>query len=563
MRNKPKNYKKGFKKGLILIPILVIAGLVLSASNDSFYFKVNKSFDIFGSIFRELSSNYVLGLEPDELINAGIEGMLAKLDPYTVYYDESETSDLDVITHGNYTGLGITVGYRDSMITVIGIHDGYSAHRSGLRVGDRIYKIDSTIVLNLPTSKLRQYTRGKPGAKANLLVIREGLKDTLHIGLVREQIHLNNVAYSGFLNDSIGYIKLERFSRQSANEVKSAISDLRNSGKLSALVLDLRYNPGGLLESAVEISEIFLKKGSMIVSTKGRNSRTMYEYRSRVEPIEKDLPLAVLINDYSASASEIVAGALQDHDRAIVLGKTSFGKGLVQSLFDLPYRSKLKMTTARYYTPSGRCIQKVDFEKNITSTSLRPDIDTAIFYTDNGRKVIEYNGITPDSIIKEPDYPELIKDFGKENMLFNFATAYSAKIDSLPEDFTYSNKLIDQFKQYLKDKNYHFNSISNKILNEVKEIAKNDDYSPKTKRKITELDSLIRLEYDTNVDKYSESIGKILEKEIVKRFYPEGQLIRRNLADDKVIESTLKLFSPEKYNKILAIHPGLENNDDN
>ncbi len=554
---------KKYNKALIIIPALVIAGLVLSGSNDSFYFKVNKSFDMFGSIFRELSSNYVLDLEPDELINAGIDGMLAKLDPYTTYYDETETSDLDVITNGNYTGLGITVGFRDSMITVIGVHDGYSAHRSGLRVGDRLYKIDSTVVLNLPTSKLRQYTRGKPGAKANLLVIREGIEDTLHIGLVREQIHLKNVPYSGFLNDSIGYIKLERFSRQSANEVKAAIADLRQSGNLTALVLDLRYNPGGLLEAAVGVSELFLEKGSVIVSTKGRNSRTEYEYRSRVEPIEQDIPLAVLINDFSASASEIVAGAMQDHDRAIVLGKTSFGKGLVQSLFDLPYRGKLKMTTARYYTPSGRCIQKVDFEKKIKSSSHRSELDTVIFYTDNGRKVIEYNGITPDSIIEGPDYPELITDFGKENMMFNFATAYSANIDSLPEDFIYTDELIEQFKTYLSEKNYHFNSRSSKLLDKIKDIAEEDEYSELTKQEISGLDSLIRLEYNTDVDKYAESIGKILEKEIIKRFYPGDQLIRRNLADDKVIESTLKLFSPENYNKILAIQPDMEAEDDN
>ncbi len=360
--------------------IFIISMAVISfgfTAND--YYKINKSFDIFGALFREVAANYVLEIDPEILIKSGIEGMLATLDPYTEFYDDANEDDLELLTNGTYTGFGFTVANIDSLLTIISLREGNSAFANKLRIGDKIYSIDSTVVLHMDIDNLKKYTRGKSGSKALVKILRDGIKDTLSFTLTRENINLPNVTYSGFMKNNIGFIKVERFSKNTALDVRLAINSLRSQNKLSGLVIDLRDNPGGLLAAAVSLCEIFVPKGSLIVSTKGNSPNFNNEYRSMMDPSEPDLPLAILINESSASASEIVAGAIQDLDRGLVIGRRSFGKGLVQSIIDLPYKTSLKITTSKYYTPSGRCIQKIKYGDLYSKKEIKENTDTTIF----------------------------------------------------------------------------------------------------------------------------------------------------------------------------------------
>ncbi|MGA2298961.1 MAG: S41 family peptidase, partial [FCB group bacterium] len=471
-------------KVLLIIFFLITGSLVLSASNDDYYFKINKSFEIFGAVIRELSSNYVDEIDPEDMIDDGIDGMLKNLDPYTTYIDNKDNEDLDIITNGSYSGLGITVSIRDSMLTIIDIHDGFSAQRNGVRIGDRIYKIDSVNLLHQSTDELRKYTRGKPGTTVILWVIRNGMKDTIAITLQREEIKINNVSYSGMINDSVGYIKLDRFSRFSAEEVRNALNELKRNDKFHCLILDLRDNPGGLLESAVAISEIFLKSGSPIVSTKGRNHKEERMYRSVLPPVDKDTRLAVLINRMSASASEILAGAIQDLDRGIIVGERSFGKGLVQTIFDLPYNNSLKITTAKYYTPSGRCIQRLDFHNKVKSNIDKSD---SIFHTKNGRIVIESNGIMPDSLVNEKPFSDFTKQLLRDDVFFDFANDYSSELKKLPEGFQVNPKLISLFKDYINKKNKKYDTPLRAKILELEKLAKEENVSQKMYKEIENL----------------------------------------------------------------------------
>lgn len=359
------------KKYTIIISILA-ASFILFGFNDLDYFKVNKGFEVFSAILKEVNKNYVSEIDSEELFDAAINGMLDELDPYTSYYPEKDKEDIELITFGQYVGFGINIRHINERVTVTGISDDFMAYESGLRVGDILYMIEDSQVEYLSSEELKKFTQGTSNSIANVKVIR--LQDTVDIKLTRHNVEVSNISYYGLLNDGIGYIKLERFSRNSANQFRKAYFDLFHSNDLKGLVIDLRDNPGGLLEAALDICEMFVPKGSIMLSTKGRTNIRNYTYKSYSEPIDLETPLCVIINENSASASEIVAGCLQDYDRAIITGEQSFGKGLVQTVMELPYNSNLKITTAKYYTPSGRCIQKIEYN-NIEKDLL----DTAVF----------------------------------------------------------------------------------------------------------------------------------------------------------------------------------------
>jgi carboxyl-terminal processing protease len=544
--------KKIINKFLPLTAILIFSVFIV-ASNDNLYFKINRSFEIFGAIFREVSSNYVEEIEPNELIKSGIEGMLKDLDPYTVFYDLNDIDDIDILTTGAYTGLGITVSVRDSMLTVVGLRDGFSAQRCGLRIGDHLYKIDSTVVLNITTKDLRLFTRGSPGSTLKLWVLRDGIKDTLFFKIPREQINMSSVTYSGIIDGDVAYIKLERFSRNSGDEVRLAINEMMKKRKFNGLILDLRDNPGGLLESAVSICELFLPKGSNIVTTRGRNQSESYTYRSYQSPLVPDLPLAVLINEYSASASEIVAGAIQDYDRGLIIGKRSYGKGLVQSVFELPYHTNLKMTTAKYYTPSGRCIQKVEglrisFKNNKNSSG----IDTSIFFTKNNRRVYEYKGILPDTIVEEKNLSDFVSELVRNNFIFNFANSFSATKDSLSDDFVVNKSLLEKFQQFAESKSFSYKSDITKNIIKLKSLAQNSYFTGRITEKINVLERSIKEEEKELFRKYYPEISSQLETEIFSRFRSQKDMIARNLMFDNTVKTAKDILQSNNYKKILV-----------
>jgi carboxyl-terminal processing protease len=525
-----------------------------TGSSDDHYYKINKSFDLFGAVFKQITNNYVIEIDPEELVLDGINGMLESLDPYTTYLDEYESEDIDLLTHGSYVGLGITVSNIDSMLTIVRVRDGFSANRNGLRPGDRIYKVDGDLLLYSNTDDLRKYTRGKPGSTLEMTYIRDGINDTVTVDLPREEIIVDNISYYGMLSDSIGYIKLERFSRFSAKEMKDAINEMKRDNPLTGIVLDLRDNPGGLLEAAVSVCELFVDDSSAIVTTKSRFSVGEKVYKSKNKPVAADLDLAVLINNNSASASEIVAGAVQDLDKGIILGERSFGKGLVQSVFNLPYNSSLKMTTSRYFTPSGRSIHSIKYDpkrRNFNKADF-PDDSSHVFYTKNGRPVFESKGITPDSIISDRPYSEYVSQLYFKNHFFNFATIYSSRLNNLPENFVVNDKILHQFKKYIEAKEFEYESkltIEVKILEEAaKEEGLGDNVLEQIEKLSTEINNFSKDAFD----KHKDDISRVLYMEIASRFFTEKQMVAESIKKDTLLTTAMDLLQPYSYDLLLT-----------
>ncbi|MCK5457721.1 MAG: S41 family peptidase, partial [Melioribacteraceae bacterium] len=391
-----------FNKKVLSLIVITYIGVTGFISQDSdIYFKISKSIDIFGKVYKEVTLNYVDDVNPENFMISGIKGMLSSLDPYTNYIDETMKKDFDVVTTGKYGGIGTSVGWRNNKITILELMEGYPAQRQGLRVGDAIVKVDSIELSKENYEKLSSYLKGEPGKIIQLTIERDGIEDYLLFEIVLEEIIVKNLTYYGFVpkNSDIAYLKLSGFSRSASTEVKNALVELSKKKKIGGVILDLRGNPGGLLDQAIDICEKFLNKDQLIVSVTGRKKQSSTEYYAEEEPLVKDEKVVVLINGGSASASEIVAGALKDHDRGVIVGSQSFGKGLVQTVLPLSFNTSLKITTAKYYTPSGRCIQKIDYTKDIDMFDGDKKVEDQEYYTDNMREVFANGGIVPDTII--------------------------------------------------------------------------------------------------------------------------------------------------------------------
>jgi carboxyl-terminal processing protease len=540
------------KKLIYFITILLAAILLFGFTKDS-YFKINKSFDVFGAIFREVSANYVLEVDPELLIKGAIQGMLATLDPYTEFYDASDQEDLEILTSGTYTGFGISLSNIDSMITITEVRDGYSASLAGVRVGDRIFKIDDTEVLNQDYNDIKDFIKGTAGSKSTFLILRDGNPDTLKFELSRKQIQLDNISYYNMLDSNTGYIKIDRFNSTVANDFRFSLAELKRKNKLSSLVIDLRDNPGGLLDPAVQICELFLPIGSVVVNTKGRDGKDLYTYKSDTKPIEPDLPLVVMINENSASASEIIAGAMQDYDRAVIVGNRSYGKGLVQTILPIPYKGNLKITTAKYYTPSGRCIQRIKFAEQYQQKSLVQDSpDSNIYFTQKGRKVYESTGINPDTGSTRKVVTEIINDLYLKLMFFKFANYYTGNLNELPQNFKNDDKLFENFQKYLIKNNYVFQSEAEVLLKRLKEISEETKYSKNFDKGLQVIKKELENESLLLLSKSKEDVLRYLDFEIRVRFSTEKDMISRLLKIDTELELAKSVLRKDVYNRILS-----------
>ncbi len=531
------------------IPSFSTSGL---KSEDDQYMKINKAFELYGAVFRQLAAYYIVEVDPEDLMTEGINGMLTSLDPYTNYIKESESDDIDFITNGSYSGIGVTVGIIDSMLTVIDIQEGFSAQKHGIKIGDIIYKADSSVVINKTNDELKEFTRGAPGTKVKITVLRNFNHDTLAYDVPREEIKVKNIFYSGFVNDSIAYIRLLRFTRTSAQEVRSALAELRRLKKPAGLILDLRDNPGGLLESAVEICEMFVPENSPIVTTRGRIKSDERLYKSSIKPFEPDLPLAILIDGGSASASEIVAGAIQDLDRGVIIGERSFGKGLVQSVFDLPFNSNLKVTTAKYYTPSGRCIQRLNYSLNSNKKKGLNIHHDSTYFTLHKRPVIESNGILPDSAIKNDILSDFVSELINKSYIFKFGTYYTSNHDTIPDEFDVDDKILNQFNEWLGNSGYEYKSKLNKQLDSIVSTAENENLTSKTLLDLSLLTEKIRKQQVAPIKKYNESLSKYIAIEILKRYKNDDVVYRKYLENDWYIQGAVDLLHTNCYNRILS-----------
>ena len=537
-----------------VLVLITSTGFVFPGDND-YYFKINKSIDIFGRVYKEIVGTYVNVVDPEKFMRAGIDGLLSTLDPYTVFIGESEKEEVDLITTGKYSGVGITIGLRDGIVTVISPMEGYSAFKQGIRAGDRILEVDGQKVTGMRLDSVRTLVRGEPGTEIRMKIEREGEKALLDFVLIREEISPKNITYAGYLEEGIAYVKLERFSRTAGEEMRQTLKELKARGTLRGLVLDLRNNPGGLLNVAVDVAEKLLPRGSLIVTTRGRKNEVEKKYFANEEPMVGNASLAVIVNKMSASASEIVAGAIQDLDRGVIVGTRTFGKGLVQTIVPLSYNTSLKITTARYFTPSGRSIQELDYSQQgkATASKVMPDSLRREYRTAHERKVYEAGGIQPDTLVPEDDQGQLMKELNRKAMFFKYATLYSSTHEAPPEDFEVNDPLLEDFKKYLESKQFEYQDQGELKATELKEIAQRENYGTTALKEIEKVLKSVAQEKFKEFARHEDEMKRALAAEILARYRGEQGRIAAGLKHDKQLQVAVSLLENEnEYQRRLA-----------
>jgi carboxyl-terminal processing protease len=549
---------------LLLVLTMVFGGFGFVAKNENF-FEITRNIELLGKVYREISTNYVDNIDVAQFMRAGIDGMLSTLDPYTVFMDEEESDDIEQITTGKYAGIGVSLGTdADGRVMIMSVTEGYAADKAGMRIGDVIIEVDGKNVKGKSLSEIRSMVRGDSDTELRLKVEREGERKPLDFLLIRREIIIRNVVYSGFVSDGIGYIKLERFSVNAAEEVGSALRALQDSSKikgqkLRGMILDLRDNPGGLLDAAVSIAGKFVPQGSVIVTTKGRDTTKVRSYTSPVAPLMLDVPLAVLIDGGSASASEIVAGAIQDLDRGVIIGTRSFGKGLVQTISRMPYNTSLKITTAKYYTPSGRLIQEVDyFQRNKKEGkrkvfTVEHDTLHKPFTTKGGRIVYDGGGITPDVKVEDREYTALETALYRKSAFLKFANQYRAKHQSLPENFQADDALLAEFKAFLETDKFTYESDAEKELQDLIETASKNTYSDALQKQLADLKRVMAEEKERDFYRQKDALLSILAREIITRYKgEEAGLVASFNSDKQLLEAVSVLKDSKRYALLLS-----------
>nr|HMS35364.1 S41 family peptidase [Ignavibacteria bacterium] len=524
--------------------------------DDDIYEKINRNMDLFGQVYKEIALNYVDEIDADKFITAGIDGMLATLDPYTNYIDERNRDQIDLITTGKYGGVGITVGVRDSMIYITEVMNGYEAQKKGLRVGDKIIAIDGSNISKDKVDNMRTLIRGPVGTDVIVKILRDD--EEVDFTLTRQEIILKNVSYFGYLepkDKGIGYIKLDRFTNISESEVENALKTLKSTGELKGLVLDLRNNGGGLLDAAIGILNKLVPQNSLLVITKGKRSDSERKFFSKEDPIlPADVPLAVLINSSTASASEIVAGAIQDLDRGIIVGTKSFGKGLVQQIKDLDKRSQIKITGSRYFTPSGRWIQEKNyFKENKYGVFVDKDkYDQNEFKTLNGRIVKSYGGITPDVEVKIEPESETHSALMAKDMYFKFTNYYLDKNPGLKAAVP-NDELFTEFQNFLQEKNFTYETQIEKKIKEIEQIASDKKYDPEIKSMLDKVEIQAQSEEQKEMLLAKDEILMSIVNEINTRIITESEQIEATFPYDiQLVDAVKILENKPEYSRLLS-----------
>ena len=540
---------------LIWVSALLLVGVIVAfqTKNDRL-FAIAKSIDIFAALIRELDTYYVDQIDPEKLLTVGIQAMLEELDPYTEYIPEEESDDFRMLTTGEYAGVGALIGNRGEGNIVIMPYTGFPAQNAGMRIGDLLLKVDSIAVLKKTTSEVSELLKG-PANTGVTVTVKRG-EDTLQFSLNRKKISLKNVPFYGKLDEQTGYIKLSDFTTNASAEVRNALVSLKAQGA-TQLVLDLRDNPGGLINEAVEIVNLFVPKGKEVVKTIGKLQQVNYTYKTNKTPVDTKIGIIVLINDRSASAAEIVAGALQDYDRAVLLGQKSFGKGLVQTTLPLSFNAQIKVTTAKYYIPSGRCIQAIDYAKSREdgSAGTVPDSLRKAFKTANGRVVLDGAGIEPDEKVTEKSYAPISYTLVAGNHVFDYATTYFYKHQTLasPSAFQVTEEVYADFKKFLVGKEYDYTTYTEKSVQDMEKYLAKESYFDEVKEQLEQIKSKVNHSKENDLDTHQKEIKKILGEEIVSRYYFQEGMIEASLQGDPVIQLAKEYFAtPAKMAKALS-----------
>jgi len=543
--------------GVILV-LVVGAGFSLVRDRDH---EIVKNLDIYCTLFRELNMFYVDDVDPEELVTSSIQAMLNSLDPYTTYIPEQNKDDFNFQTTGEYGGIGSLIRRSGDEIVIAEPYEGFPAASSGLMAGDVLLAVDGHPTHGKAISQVSDLLKGDPGTSLKIDVRRSGSDEKLSFELTRKKITVSNVPYSGMLNEKTGYIRLSNFTTNASEEVESAFNDLKKNEKFDRLVLDLRSNPGGLLIEAVRVCNLFIDKGELIVSTRGKVKQWDSELKTSKEPVDTEIPIVVLVNRASASAAEIVAGAMQDLDRAVVIGQRTFGKGLVQTSRQLKYDAQLKVTTAKYYIPSGRCIQALDYSNRNEDGSVGKVPDSLIteYTTRNGRVVFDGGGIRPDIEVVPESFSEITLRLYAANMIFDFATDYRInhpEIDTAGT-FVMDDANYNAFKAFVESRDFEFETGSEKAFNSLVETAKKEKYYDISK---AEFDALRdRLAHDNlkDLETFRPEIQQILEEEIASRYYYQRGRIMEQIDSDEQLDRALEVISnTAKIDNILTGNEG-------
>lgn len=544
---------------IVIQTVFIETKLVYGQSNN---FEISKNLDIYATLFKEINTNYVDEVNPGELMETGIDAMLKSLDPYTVFIPEAEVEDYKFITTGQYGGIGALIHREGDFVVITEPYEDNPAQLSGLKAGDKIIEVDGKLLEGKSTSDVSSILKGQAGTSVNIIIERDGLEAPISKDLVRENVKIKNIPYYGMVGEGIGYIRLAGFTQRAGKEVKEAFLDLKNNNELKGFILDLRGNGGGLLQEAVNITNIFVDKGQFVVSTKGKLATKNNSYKTSNLAVDKEIPLVVLIDNSSASASEIVAGALQDLDRAVIIGKRSFGKGLVQNVIPVSYNSQAKITVAKYYIPSGRCIQAIDYSKRDESGNgeTTPDSLSTAYKTMNGRTVYDGHGIEPDIKIEPENLSQLSYTLLSDFIYFNYATKFEQEHDSiLPADqFIITDEIFNDFIAYLGDKDYSYTTKCEQTLEDLKEHAEEEKYFSDIEAEYATLLQKMKERKGDDIEFHKDEIEQILKLEIISRYYFQTGKIVSSLADDKDLKKAVELLNTnEEYIAILdGIAPG-------
>ncbi len=553
-----KLFKKIHSKTRATMLVLLLAGsAVFLTAFGSRNFEIAKNLDIFASLFRELVVNYVDDVNPAELMKTGIDEMLYSLDPYTNFIPESQIEDMRFMTTGQYGGIGALITTRGEYTIITEPYEDFPAYKAGLLPGDRILEISGQSVKGMGSEEVRELLKGQPGTTLNLLIERDGEPQPLTKSVTREVVTISNIPYYGMLNETTAYIKLTGFTQNAGREVRDAFNELRQNHPVESIVLDLRGNGGGLLNEAVNITNLFVEKNQLVVSTQGKIAERNTSHRTLNNPVDQDIPLVVLVDRGSASASEIVAGAIQDFDRGVIIGHRTFGKGLVQNVVPLSYNTQLKVTVAKYYIPSGRCIQAIDYAQRNEDGSVAqiPDSLKKAFTTQNGRVVYDGGGIEPDIVVEPLMLSNISVALLTRFLVFDYANYFFRKNSSIPpaNEFEITDAIYNDFMAFLADKDYEYETRSERFLSELKEASKNEKYFEAIEKEYEALQQKMMHNKEEDLLTFRSEISMLLKEEIASRYYHQKGRVLASLSNDREVARAIEILSNSNvYRSILA-----------
>lgn len=534
--------------------VLLVVGFVGVGDRD---FEMAKNLDIYHTLFRELSIYYVDEVDAGDLVKKSIDEMLKSLDPYTVFIPESDIEDFRFMTTGQYGGIGAYIHSKGKYVEISEPIAGSPAETAGVKAGDVIIEVDGKDIADMKSDKVSELLKGEPNSKVVLTIETPFTSQRRKVEIIRQKIKVKSVPYYGMVSDGIGYIRLSNFTENCSQEVKDAMLDIKKNNQVNGLIIDLRGNPGGLLNEAISISNLFVDKGREIVSTKGKVKMWNKTYYATSEPVDTKTPLAILLNSGSASASEIVSGVIQDLDRGVIVGTRSYGKGLVQTTRDLSYNTKLKLTTAKYYIPSGRCIQALDYSHRNEDGSVGKVPDSLItkFKTLAGRDVYDGGGVLPDVIVEPAIMSDISFSLYAKNLIFDYATLYNQKHAAIdgPEKFRVSDADYDDFVNFLADKNYDYKLDSEKLLADLEKAAKEEKCADKINGELEQIRAKLAHSKEQDLQTNKAEISLLLQEEIVSRYYyQEGRAKAQLESDSTLFKAIETLNNPEVYKRLLS-----------